>query len=109
MSNCCKKPLKPFRILPDMPPPTSLQETAYVLTKTFMQAILKEYLDENQLSQLMKTVGIQTDEERIFFLTQLTVFLRKYPDSVFATPDVRTHFLATIQEMLDAKILEENT
>ena len=65
-------------------------------------------MHENQLSQLMKTVGIQTDEERIFFLTQLTVFLRKYPDSVFATPDVRMHFLATIQEMLDAKILEEN-
>ena len=91
-----------------MPQETSIQEIAYVLTKTFMQAILKEYLDENIISQLMKTVGIQTDEERIFFLTQLTVFLRKYPDSVFSSPDVRTHFLATMQEMLDAKILEEN-
>lgn len=91
-----------------MPQETSIQETAYVLTKTLMQAILKEYLDENQLSQLMKTVSIRTDEERIFFLTQLTVFLRKYPDSVFSSPDVRTHFLATMQEMLDAKILEEN-
>jgi len=91
-----------------MPQETSIQETAYILTKTLMQAILKEYLDENQLSQLMKTVGIRTDEERIFFLTQLTVFLRKYPDSVFSSPDVRTHFLATMQEMLDAKILEEN-
>ena len=92
-----------------MPPETSIQETAYVLTKTFMQAILKEYLDENIISQLMKTVGVRTDEERIFFLTQLTVFLRKYPDSVFSSPDVRTHFLGTLQEMLDAKILEENT
>ena len=73
-----------------------------------MQAILKEYLDENIISQLMKTVGVRTDEERIFFLTQLTVFLRKYPDSVFSSPDVRMHFLATMQEMLDAKILEEN-
>ena len=91
-----------------MPQETSIQETAYILTKTLMQAILKEYLDENQLSQLMKIVGIRTDEERIFFLTQLTVFLRKYPDSVFSSPDVRTHFLATMQEMLDAKILEEN-
>ena len=91
-----------------MPQETSIQETAYVLTKTFMQAILKEYLDENIISQLMKTVGIRTDEERIFFRTQLTVFLRKYPDSVFSSPDVRTHFLATMQEMLDAKILEEN-
>ena len=92
-----------------MPPETSIQETAYVLTKTFMQAILKEYLDENITSQMMTTVGIRTDEERIFFLTQLTVFLRKYPDSVFSSPDVRTHFLGTLQEMLDAKILEENT
>ena len=91
-----------------MPQETSIQETAYILTKTLMQAILKEYLDENQLSQLMKTVGIRTDEECIFFLTQLTVFLRKYPDSVFSSQDVRTHFLATMQEMLDAKILEEN-
>ena len=91
-----------------MPQETSIRETAYILTKTLMQAILKEYLDENQLSQLMKIVGIRTDEERIFFLTQLTVFLRKYPDSVFSSPDVRTHFLATMQEMLDAKILEEN-
>ena len=92
-----------------MPQETSIQEIAYVLTKTFMQAILKEYLDENIISQLMKTVGIQTDEERIFFLTQLTVFLRKYPDSVFSSPDVRMHFLGTLQEMLDAKILEDNT
>ena len=73
-----------------------------------MQAILKEYLDENLVAQLMQTVGIRTDEERIFFLTQLTVFLRKYPDSVFSSQDVRTHFLSVLQEMLDTKILEEN-
>lgn len=91
-----------------MKPTTAIQETAYILTKTFMQAILKEYLDENLVAQLMQTVGIRTDEERIFFLTQLTVFLRKYPDSVFSSQDVRTHFLSVLQEMLDTKILEEN-
>lgn len=91
-----------------MPSDIFLQETAYFLTKSLMQAILKEYLDEHQVQQMMQHIGIQTLEERIFFLTQLTVFLRKYPDSVFSSPDIRNHFLDVLQEMLDAKILEEN-
>lgn len=91
-----------------MPPEAALQETAYFLTKSWMQAILKEYLDEHHVQQMMQHIGIRTLEERIFFLTQLTVFLRKYPDSVFSSPDTRNHFLDVLQEMLDAKILEEN-
>ncbi len=84
------------------------QEFAYFLTKTLMQNIFREYIDENQLQQIMEHLNLKKEEEQIFFLTQLSIILRKYPDSVFPSLDTRTKFLTTIQEILDAKILAEN-
>ena len=84
------------------------QTIAYYLTKTMMHHIFKEYIDENQLSQMMEYLQLKTREQQIFFLTQLTVVLREYPDSLFSNPDVRNKILNTIQEGLDSRILEEN-
>ena len=84
------------------------QSLAYYLTKTMMHNIFKEYIDENQLSQIMEYLRVKTREQQIFFLTQLTVVLREYPDSIFSNHDVRNKILNTIQEYLDSKILEEN-
>ena len=84
------------------------QTLAYYLTKTMMHCIFKEYIDENQLSQMMQYFHLETREQQIFFLTQLTIVLREYPDSIFSSPDVRNKILNTIQECLDSKILEEN-
>lgn len=85
-----------------------IYDYAFFLTKTLMQCILRENLDENQLNQIMEHMEIKTQEEAIFFLTQMLVNLRKYPDSLFPNPDVRFNFLNTVQESLDAKILAEN-
>lgn len=84
------------------------QALAYYLTKTMMTCIFKEYIDENQLSQIMEFLQAKTREQQIFFLTQLTVALREYPDSIFSEPDIRNKMLNTIQECLDSRILEEN-
>ncbi len=85
-----------------------IQDLAYYLTKIFMQCILKEYFGTEQLEQIIKHLDFKTQEQQIYFLTQLTVLLRKYPDSIFSTPDVRTNFINVVQECLDARILEEN-
>ena len=87
---------------------TEIENLAYYLTKTLMQCIFREYMDENQLTQIMEHLNLKTEEEQIFFLTQLSVTLRKYPDSLFSNLDTRVKFLTTIQELLDAKILAEN-
>ena len=87
---------------------TEIENLAYYLTKTLMQCIFREYIDENQLTQIMEHLNLKTEEEQIVFLTQLSVTLRKYPDSVFPNADTRGKFLTTIQELLDAKILAEN-
>lgn len=87
---------------------TEVQNFAYFLTKTLIQNVFREYIDENQLVQMMEHLNLRTEEEQIFFLTQLSVTLRKYPDSLFPNPDTRGKFLKTIQEFLDAKILAEN-
>ncbi|GEM_PF-2989726 len=84
------------------------QTLAYYLTKTMMSCIFREYIDENQLLQIMEYLQVRTHEQQIFFLTQLTVVLREYPDSIFSNPDVRNKLLNTIQECLDSRILEEN-
>ena len=84
------------------------QTLAYYLTKTMMHCIFKEYIDENQLLQIMEFLQVATREQQIFFLTQLTVVLREYPDSVFSNPDIRNKLLNTMQECLDSRILEEN-
>ncbi len=84
------------------------QSLAYYLTKSMMSCIFKEYIDENQLSQIMEYLQVRTREQQIFFLTQLTIVLREYPDSIFSNPDIRHKLLNTIQECLDSKILEEN-
>ena len=84
------------------------QEMAYYLTKVMIQNIFQEYIDENKLSQIMEYFELETEEQQIFFLTQLTVALRKYPDSLFSNLDVRTKLLNAIQESLDARILAEN-
>ena len=84
------------------------QSLAYYLTKTMLHCIFKEYIDENQLSQIMEYLQVQTREQQIFFLTQLTIVLREYPDSLFSNTDVRNKLLNTIQECLDSRILEEN-
>ena len=73
-----------------------------------MQNVFREYLDENQLIQIMDHLNLKTEQEQIFFLTQLSVILRKYPDSLFPNADTRGKFLTTIQEILDSKILAEN-
>ena len=87
---------------------TEIQNFAYFLTKTLMQNIFREYIDENQLVQIMEHLNLKKEEEQIFFLTQLSVTLRKYPDSLFPSLDTRIKFLTTIQEFLDSKILAEN-
>lgn len=84
------------------------QTLAYYLTKTMMSSIFKEYIDEEQLSQIMQYLQVETQEQQIFFLTQLTIVLREYPDSLFPSPDVRNKLINTVQECLDSKILEEN-
>ncbi len=84
------------------------QALAYYLTKTMMSSIFKEYIDEEQLSQIMQYLQVETQEQQIFFLTQLTIVLREYPDSLFSSPDVRNKLINTVQECLDSKILEEN-
>ena len=84
------------------------QEFAYFLTKTLMQNVFREYIDETQLHQIMEHLNLKKEEEQIYFLTQLSVTLRKYPDSLFPSLDTRVKFLKTIQEILDAKILAEN-
>lgn len=84
------------------------QALAYYLTKTMMSSIFKEYIDEEQLSQIMQYLQVETQEQQIFFLTQLTIVLREYPDSLFSSPDVRNKIINTVQECLDSKILEEN-
>jgi type III secretion system TyeA family effector delivery regulator len=84
------------------------QTLAYYLTKTMMSSIFKEYIDEEQLSQIMQYLQVETQEQQIFFLTQLTIVLREYPDSLFSSPDVRNKLINTVQECLDSKILEEN-
>ena len=84
------------------------QELAYYLTKSMMHNIFKEYIDENQLSQIMEYLHLEMREQQIFFLTQLTIVLREYPDSIFPNPEVRNKLLNTIQECLDSRILEEN-
>lgn len=84
------------------------QTLAYYLTKTMMHCIFKEYIDENQLLQIMEYLQVKTREQQIFFLTQLTIVLREYPDSIFSNPDIRNKLLNTIQECLDSRILEEN-
>ncbi len=87
---------------------TEIENLAYYLTKTLMQCIFREYIDENQLTQIMEHLNLKTEEAQIFFLTQLSLSLRKYPDSVFPNTDTRGKLLTTIQELLDAKILAEN-
>jgi hypothetical protein len=72
-----------------------------------MQAILKSYLDEGQVLQLMQHLGIRKRESCIFFLTQWMLALRRYPDSIFANEEVRLQFLHVLQDMLDGFILEE--
>ena len=84
------------------------QSLAYYLTKSMMHNIFKEYIDENQLNQNMEYLQVETREQQIFFLTQLTVVLREYPDSMFSSPDIRNKLLNTLQECLDSRILEEN-
>ena len=84
------------------------QSLAYYLTKSMMSCIFKEYIDENQLSQIMEYLQVRAREQQIFFLTQLTIVLREYPDSIFSDPDIRNKLLNTIQECFDSKILEEN-
>jgi len=73
-----------------------------------MQCILKEYLGIDELNRMMEHLQLNTQEEQIYFLTQFTLTLRKYPDSIFSTPEVRTNFINVAQECLDARILEEN-
>ena len=84
------------------------QSLAFYLTKTMIHSIFKEYIDDNQLTQMMEYLQLETREQQIYFLTQLTVVLREYPDSIFANFDVRNKLLNTIQETLDSKILEES-
>ena len=84
-----------------------IEETAYFLTKMAMHAILKEYLDESQVLQLMQHLGIRKRESCILFLTQWMLAIRHYPDSIFANDEVRLHFLHVLQDMLDGFILEE--
>lgn len=86
----------------------AVQESAYFLTKKLMDAISQEVMDENILSSLCEQLGVRDMEAKIFFYTQLMLTLRKYPDSLFSTDDVRTEFLHIIQENLDQLILEES-
>ena len=85
-----------------------IQEQAYYLTKTLMHAVFKNYLDEQQLMQIMQTLELKQQDEHIFFLTQLSLLLRKYPDTLFTSNDTRGRFIQVIQTLLDSKILEEN-
>lgn len=86
----------------------TIQESAYFLTKKLIDAISQEVMDENILSSMCEQLGVRDMEAKIFFYTQLMLTLRKYPDSLFSTDDVRTEFLHIIQENLDQLILEES-
>lgn len=84
------------------------QSLAYYLTKSMIHSIFKEFIDDNQLSQIMEYLQLETREQQIYFLTQLTIVLREYPDSIFSNFDIRNKLLNAIQENLDSKILEES-
>lgn len=88
--------------------PSLVSEKAYGITKAMMHAILKKYLDEETLSHMMQPLGIRSREAIIFFLTQLILSLRQYPDSLFDKNELRMQFVNIIQEFLDEKIFEEN-
>ena len=87
---------------------SNIPELSFYITQVIMQAILKEWLDPQVIHQMYNKLHLNTHEEKIFFLTHLTMAIRKYPDTVFSNPDLRTQFLNVIQEHLDAHILEEN-
>ena len=86
----------------------NIPELSFYLTQVIMQAILKEWLDPQVINQMYNKLQLNTNEEKIFFLTHLSMAIRKYPDTIFSNPDLRTQFLNVIQECLDARILEEN-
>ncbi len=86
----------------------NISEIAFYLTQIMMQSILKEWLDPQIINQIFNKLALNTNAEKIFFLTHLTIAIRKYPDTIFPNPDLRTQFLNIIQECLDARILEEN-
>ncbi|MDR2397009.1 MAG: TyeA family type III secretion system gatekeeper subunit [Puniceicoccales bacterium] len=88
---------------------TQIPELSLLMTKTLMQAAFREWIDSKQLAQLMSQLSIATNQEKMYFLTSLSLTIRKYPDALFPKPDVRTNILQVVQECLDECVLEDNT
>jgi len=90
---------------PDAVKETALQLTLYLLELSFSSWVYVEKVDK-----MLKKFDIHTLEERIYFLTALTVFIRnRMPDNTFLKPESKETLLKAIQDKLDQCIIEENS
>lgn len=85
-----------------------IPELAFYFTNTMLNMALQEWSDKQQIEQFLQAFDLNTLDEKIQFLTGLTVVIRRYPDNLFPKPEVRTNLLQVIQEVLDECILQEN-
>ena len=85
-----------------------IPDLALHMTKFFMEAAFREWMDARQLEELMKQLTIVSNDEKMYFLTNLSLTIRKYPDALFSNPDVRINILQIIQERLDECVLLDN-
>lgn len=86
-----------------------IAEKALELTKSLMKLSLKEWVESGQIKDIVRSLDLRNHDSQMYFLTGLGVVIRRYPDAIFSTPDVRMKLLQAIQEYLDEIILEENS
>ncbi len=83
-----------------------IPEFSFLLANELMRASFREWLDVNQLTKFMSQLDLVTNEEKICFLTNLSLTIRKLPEALFTKPDVRINIFQVVQGCLDKYITE---
>jgi type III secretion system TyeA family effector delivery regulator len=85
-----------------------LENEALRLTVEMLNLVLEPFVDANQIKELVNSLKLQTLGAKMFFLTTLSVTVRKYPMDIFPSAESKQNLLAAVQSVLDELILEEN-
>ncbi len=86
----------------------NVENRALQLTTEIFKILLNQFADIGQFKALIKPLALRDTQAQMYFLTGLSVTVRKYPDEAFPTPESKSNFLQSLQECLDEIILEES-
>ena len=87
----------------------NIQEKALDLTRMLLKLSFAGWVEGSQIEDVLKSFEIEDLQQKIYFLTALTVFVRsRMPENTFSSNEAQESLIGAIQERLDAYIMLED-